>query len=88
MRDSKCSELFEVHYKRLRSVMWDAQESLSGDDMRKLLDKFITMWQNNGKTAKQDYQLGVCCSCGYSGEEETECQAREDKTHCVHWWDV
>ena len=30
---------------------------------------------------------GVCCSCGYSGEEETECPKREDKTHCEHWWE-
>lgn len=34
---------------------------------------------------------GTCCSCGDTGEyndgEETPCPAREDKTHCVHWWD-
>jgi hypothetical protein len=30
---------------------------------------------------------GTCCSCGYSGAEETPCQAREDRTHCEHWWD-
>jgi hypothetical protein len=31
---------------------------------------------------------GVCCSCGYSGNEQTKCQKREDRTHCVHWWEV
>ena len=30
---------------------------------------------------------GICCSCGYSGEEETKCPDREDQTHCYHWWD-
>lgn len=30
---------------------------------------------------------GACCSCGYDGEEETPCGAREDETHCEHWWD-
>jgi hypothetical protein len=30
---------------------------------------------------------GACCSCGYGGEWETECPARGDGTHCVHWWD-
>ena len=30
---------------------------------------------------------GTCCSCGYAGQEETECPKREDRTHCVHWWD-
>jgi len=30
---------------------------------------------------------GVCCSCGFGGEEETECPARKDHTHCVHWWE-
>ena len=30
---------------------------------------------------------GICCSCGYSGKEETPCSQREDKTHCEHWWD-
>lgn len=30
---------------------------------------------------------GVCCSCGYDGEEETDCPKREDDTHCEHWWD-
>lgn len=30
---------------------------------------------------------GRCCTCGYEGEKETPCKKREDKTHCVHWWD-
>ncbi len=30
---------------------------------------------------------GVCCACGYDGEEETPCPKREDGTHCEHWWD-
>jgi len=30
---------------------------------------------------------GTCCSCGYSGQEETECLNREDKTHCECWWE-
>lgn len=30
---------------------------------------------------------GVCCSCGYEGQDETPCPAREDKIHCEHWWD-
>lgn len=31
---------------------------------------------------------GVCCSCGHSGEEETDCPVRGDRTHCVHWFMV
>jgi hypothetical protein len=41
-------------------------------------------------TATEESHLpinGTCCSCGYSGGEETECPAREDKVHCNHWWD-
>lgn len=30
---------------------------------------------------------GVCCDCGYDGQEETPCPKRDDRTHCVHWWD-
>jgi len=30
---------------------------------------------------------GVCCSCRYDGIEETECPARDDRTHCEHWFD-
>jgi hypothetical protein len=30
---------------------------------------------------------GVCCSCGYSGEDESPCPKREDGTHCNCWWD-
>lgn len=30
---------------------------------------------------------GVCCFCGFNGEEETECPDSMDKTHCEHWWD-
>jgi len=30
---------------------------------------------------------GVCCSCGWASDEETECGDREDRTHCVHWWE-
>jgi hypothetical protein len=30
---------------------------------------------------------GTCCSCGYSGPEETECPTRADRAHCAHWWD-
>jgi len=30
---------------------------------------------------------GVCCNCGYHGQEETPCPEREDGTHCEHWWD-
>lgn len=30
---------------------------------------------------------GVCCGCGYSGEEETPCETRDDHLHCVHWYE-
>lgn len=30
---------------------------------------------------------GVCCACGYTDPDETPCPARDDGTHCVHWWD-
>lgn len=30
---------------------------------------------------------GVCCGCGYTGHEETNCPGRDDGIHCVHWWD-
>jgi len=30
---------------------------------------------------------GTCCSCSYSGNDETPCLKREDKIHCVHWWE-
>ena len=31
--------------------------------------------------------LGTCCACGYGGDEEPECPAREDG-HCEHWWEL
>jgi hypothetical protein len=31
---------------------------------------------------------GVCCACGYTGDEETPCPTRDDgHSHCDHWWD-
>ena len=30
---------------------------------------------------------GACCACGYGASDETPCPAREDGTHCNHWWD-
>ena len=30
---------------------------------------------------------GKCCACSYEGTEETDCLAREDGIHCVHWWE-
>lgn len=30
---------------------------------------------------------GKCCACKYTGDEETECPARDDKTHCECWYD-
>jgi hypothetical protein len=30
---------------------------------------------------------GVCCGCGYCGEEETPCPKRDDGVHCWHWYD-
>lgn len=30
---------------------------------------------------------GVCCNCGYSGEEETLCTGNPEEGHCDHWWD-
>ena len=30
---------------------------------------------------------GKCCSCGYEKSKETPCPKRDDKTHCVLWWD-
>ena len=41
-------------------------------------------WPN---TLVDVHRNGVCCRCGYSGEEETDCPARGDHTHCVHWWE-
>lgn len=32
-------------------------------------------------------QDGICCSCMYHEAEETPCDSREDKMHCVHWWE-
>ena len=34
---------------------------------------------------------GRCCSCGADdppGTEEYPCQKREDKTHCIHWYEI
>lgn len=28
---------------------------------------------------------GVCCDCGYSGEERIPCTNREEGVHCEHW---
>ena len=36
-------------------------------------------------TEKQWGEDGKCCSCGYTGEEETRCPKRDDEIHCVHW---
>ena len=30
---------------------------------------------------------GTCCSCEYSGEEETVCLVQKDGVHCNHWWE-
>lgn len=30
---------------------------------------------------------GVCCFCGFSGDEEAVCPDSSDKNHCDHWFD-
>ncbi len=30
---------------------------------------------------------GICCSCGYSDDEETPCDQRDDRAHCEHWYE-
>jgi hypothetical protein len=35
---------------------------------------------------RPDPVSGHCCSCGYTGQKETECPNREDRVHCEHWW--
>jgi hypothetical protein len=30
---------------------------------------------------------GICCLCGFSGEEECECPDSSDKIHCEHWFE-
>jgi hypothetical protein len=29
---------------------------------------------------------GICCTCGFSGEEEALCPSWADGTHCRHWY--
>lgn len=35
----------------------------------------------------EEQRCGTCCDCGYSGDDETPCEKREDGTHCEHWWE-
>lgn len=46
------------------------------------------MWRRYKYPHKKNCAIdGVCCACLYQGEDETPCYAREDRTHCVHWWE-
>jgi len=47
----------------------------------------LEQYQKHRTSLPEAEKGGTCCACGYSGQEETECTAREDKTHCNHWWD-
>jgi len=29
---------------------------------------------------------GICCTCRYDEEIETDCKEQEDGIHCEHWW--
>jgi len=48
---------------------------------------YCKMHDKHGYYSEPKPENGKCCSCGYEGVEETECAPREDKTHCVHWWE-
>lgn len=41
---------------------------------------------STGLLTNPDPSPGVCCGCGYVGVDDTPCPAREDGTHCDHWW--
>lgn len=42
---------------------------------------------DSGDAPARDNTPGKCCACGYDGEDETACSAREDGTHCRCWWE-
>ncbi len=31
---------------------------------------------------------GVCCACGFAGDEETDCLKTDNSTHCDHWFEA
>jgi hypothetical protein len=49
----------------------------------------IASYPGNSEIRKlrSDPVNGVCCSCGFAGDEETDCPSRDDLIHCEHWWD-
>jgi hypothetical protein len=69
--------------------VWD-----EGDAVYKLLPAGIVLvesYPGNSEIrelpVRSANKAGVCCACGFTGEEETVCYRRADQQHCVHWWD-
>lgn len=52
---------------------------LTGDD-------YAILWEHGRRTLTEGSD-GVCCACGYTGEEETPCKIHPSGDHCIHWWD-
>jgi hypothetical protein len=73
------------------AIGWDPtllEQEMGGrlDELRRLA-KEAQVEPQPASSAERTPVDGTCCSCGYNGAEDTPCQAREDRTHCEHWWD-
>lgn len=74
---------------RFEAEAWAVAVHLNASDSRvKVPAKppFVPLSETE-KRLGLDARDGVCCSCGYDGDEDTPCLNRTDRVHCVHWWD-
>lgn len=74
----------------MKQCKCDLRTRLVGDgcdacnpELARELSQEVSMEKEKSRKAKD----GRCCSCGYECDEQTPCPSREDKIHCVHWWE-
>lgn len=86
---------------KLRTLRLDEckeAEAMESDVFRRALARAVKSRQlferllskstlHSAEPARTKPVRGTCCSCSYAGSDETTCQQRRDRTHCVHWWD-
>jgi hypothetical protein len=90
-------DTLDAAFKRLyKATMLDPLETWdAGDASFKLLPAGIVVvasYPGNSEIRELPMPMakkqGVCCACGFSGEEETFCLRGAQNHHCEHWYAV
>jgi hypothetical protein len=99
MNLASCEEKLSTARAEVQRLITQYNELRAALSHANLTDFFRTAdsaWDTNATWARELQKYlgltqkpvsGTCCSCGYSGEDETTCPHRSDVLHCEHWYD-